>query len=942
VLVSGEPGIGKTRLAHELCAEARDRNAAVAWGNCLEGAGAPLCWPWVLVLRDLVRLHGAATIRRQMGAGAPAIVSMVPGIGESIGPVAALRPLEDAASARFRFHDAMAGFLGRAAADSPLVVVLDDLQWADAPTLALLSFLPSGLAQSRVLVLGTYRDAGLARGSALERALGELAREGSCERIALPALARDEVSHYLAAVWGSPAAEGVVDRVLAGTEGNAFFVTEVARLLGEEGASQAEETSIPLPASVLEAIRRRLDGLTEACVRLLAAAAASGSEFAPDVVTRVLDAVSEHDLLESLAEAAQAGMVRRLPEATGRWEFTHALVRQALLEETPLADRPALHARIAASLEAEYGDGAAEHSREIAEHLSEAGAAADRVRLTGYLTKAGEQALAAYAYEDAREFFRRAIELRQGSSDDAVLADLWFGLGKAQNALSDSEATASLEKSREAFGRAGLEDRAIEVAACMPAGYHSVGRARDLELHRRMCARALAKVEPGTLRHAELLFKQAWLAGGTIRAAARREQMEAALAIARRHAEARLEARILEGLTELAVYDLDSDRIERYAGEALEVARRTDDLHGQCRALQAICNRDHLLYAPRPEVLRNADTLLLAARRLRSSEVLMWASWTRERLAWSAADWRLALALNAECRALLPPGACNPFLICNQAGLAYETDEIEEGDRALQEAIGFARREQAGSRVKACVAHYICRFMLSTARSANLEDARRLADEAASDPALCSEERDWVEQARALVAVQTDDRQAASEMYPVFAMRPRDPYRLRLSHIAGLLARTAGRMEDALRHLREGLAFCREGGSVAGMQWNLFFLAETLLQRSGAGDREEATALLDELDALAAKTGSVLVGNRARALRDGMASQPALPDGLTDREVEVLRLVARGYTNAEIGERLFISLHTVATHVHRILDKTGMANRTELASYAIRNKLAEA
>ena len=234
-LVVGQPGIGKTRTALEVVAYARQRHARVLWGRCYEGGGAPPYWPWVQAIRAHVGDGDTEQLRSELGAGGAEIAEVVPEIRERIGDLVRPPTVDDPRQARFRLFDSITGFLRRAARSQPLVVVLEDLHWADTDSLALLEFLARELAESRLLILGNYRDVEVTRHHPLSATLAELSREHLAERIVLGGLSEREVAHFVEAISGIPPPAELVEAVHTQTEGNPLFVTEILRAAGAGG-----------------------------------------------------------------------------------------------------------------------------------------------------------------------------------------------------------------------------------------------------------------------------------------------------------------------------------------------------------------------------------------------------------------------------------------------------------------------------------------------------------------------------------------------------------------------------------------------------------------------------------------------------------------------------------------------------------------------------------
>ncbi len=228
--MAGDPGIGKSRLADEAAAQACDRGFKVAWGRCWEAGGAPAYWPWVQSLRACVRGLYGEELQAHLGAGAPFVAQIVAEVAEILPDVRPPPPM-GAEGGRFRLFDAVATFLRNAGAGQPLMLVLDDLHAADAPSILLLRFVARELGDARVLVLGAYRDIELDRGHPLTVALAELSREPAATHLRMPGLAEADVGRLIQQTARVAAGGSVVATVHRYTEGNPLFVAEVVRLL---------------------------------------------------------------------------------------------------------------------------------------------------------------------------------------------------------------------------------------------------------------------------------------------------------------------------------------------------------------------------------------------------------------------------------------------------------------------------------------------------------------------------------------------------------------------------------------------------------------------------------------------------------------------------------------------------------------------------------------
>lgn len=409
VLVQGEPGIGKTRLVKELVRRAQAEGFPTAWGGSIEGGGTPAYWPWVEIIRSLVAETGPTTLQIVGSPGLAELGQVVPEIRALTGPLDPPTVL-DPETARLRLFEAVAGLLGAFMSASPLVVVLDDLQWADPASFQLISFLAPRLRDSRLLILGTYRPAEIGPSHPLRDALAALSRHQVVERVELTGLGEGEISDLIEATTGAVVTPSAVAAVRDRTEGNPFFVTELARLLASEHDLVGPgELGRMVPAGVRDVVRRRLARLPEETIAVLSLAAVIGRGFE----LRVLEAAAELDAdrsLELVEAALMSGLVLEEPDSVGSFRFSHDLVRETILEELTASRRARMHARVGKALESVYGDDAA-RSQELANHFFQAAPAVGAERAIPLALRAAEVAYSRLAYEQAEEQLRRALEL---------------------------------------------------------------------------------------------------------------------------------------------------------------------------------------------------------------------------------------------------------------------------------------------------------------------------------------------------------------------------------------------------------------------------------------------------------------------------------------------------------------------------------------------------
>jgi tetratricopeptide (TPR) repeat protein len=466
-VIVGDAGIGKTRLGEEIAVHARERGMRLLIGRCYEGEGAPPFWPWVQIVRSYARERKPAALLAELGAWAPDVAQIVPEVHAQLPglpPALALDP----AHARFRFFDGMSNFLRAAAAQQPLMLVLDDLHWADRPSLLLLRFLAGTMADTHLLVAAAYRDTEVRPEHPLLPILGELAREPVCERMTLRGLAPTDVARFIELYTGRESPGALADRVHERGEGNPFFVTELVRLLADgdlaTGAAGATASHLSIPRGVRAVIARRLDRLSETCNRVLTLAAAFGREFALPPLVQVSDMPAE-TVLDALGEAVRAGLVAPVPGTVARYSFSHALVRESLYEELGAIRRARLHRRIAEVLVDAYAGLPEPHLDELAHHFAQAAVSGEGAEAAiDYAVRAAEYALERLAYEQAAQHYELALRsLAHAAPDEHRRCRLLLALGDAFARASD------VERAKDTFLHAAATARQLGAAESFAA-----------------------------------------------------------------------------------------------------------------------------------------------------------------------------------------------------------------------------------------------------------------------------------------------------------------------------------------------------------------------------------------------------------------------------------------------------------------------------------------
>jgi tetratricopeptide (TPR) repeat protein/DNA polymerase III delta prime subunit len=417
VLLAGEPGIGKTTLAHAFAAGAAGRGARLAWGRAWEAGGAPAFWPWVEVLREL---FGPADVTgegaRAVGAALAVAGEIVPELAPPDGPPpTALAP----AQARFRLFDAVATLLRWSARDRPLVVVLDDLHAADPATLSLLQLAVRAVSRSRILLIGTVRDVEARLSPEIAAELARVARES--RYLALSRLGPGEVAAWLDAAGGDRAHDGgLADLLYQRTEGNPLFLVETYRLL----RADPRRGTAALPDGVRDVIAARLRALPDGCRRLLEGAAALGRSVDLALLAAITGA-SVDAMRGGLSDAVRAEVVAEA--APERIVFTHILIREVIHRELSAERRAELHLAAARALEARDASDPAAPLTDLVHHLFAAGSP----EAVAWARRAAERASHRLAFEDAVGFLERAIAAMPGD-DSPVRLELLLELAAAR------------------------------------------------------------------------------------------------------------------------------------------------------------------------------------------------------------------------------------------------------------------------------------------------------------------------------------------------------------------------------------------------------------------------------------------------------------------------------------------------------------------------------
>jgi len=867
VLLVGAPGIGKTRLAQEFADRAQDAGVSVAWGRCYGREAAPPYWPWREAIRALTESWTAEQLADAAGPDASALARIVPEAGELLRAASGERVDADPEQARFRLFDSITSFLLRAAARQPFVILFDDLHAADADSLSLLAFAARQLPHGRLLVVATLRDGEPPLDDPLAEALGALQRAGGTARLTLGGLPRSALTALIEAQFGTRPSAELVAELEAGTAGNPLFVSEVMRLALDEqtgdfaGDELRERFRAALPGGVRSAIVARVSALSARCRDVLVAASVLGRDPTVARLNALTGLDSAEATLDAMDEAIHAGLLTTHPARPGRYEFEHALVRDALLAQLPPARRARLHLRAAESLERLYGSAADDNAAELAHHLEAAGALAAPSRTAHFASVAAAAALRSQAYKEAQRLFRLALAAKAEVPMDDQIAGLLVGLARAELATlglhQKREFRDAVDLMRRAFDHyaaAGDIARAVEVAALpVPPIY----RTTSADEYRDLTARALDLVPPDSLEAGRLLGSTGWFAGAhRADLSAATTAFEKAVEIARRYSDDALEMQTLLHAAYVDFHYLRWSDCFAHATRALELAQRARDPRAEVFA-RIWAARSALVLGDAESARGNVSASVRLAEQLREP---YWLNGAYLDATWlECLEGRWDAARSAAERSL----AAEPFdtraLACGSL-IEYQCGERERGDELLARLIDA---HAATADAPEALAHNVVAvFMPLLNRIAEIGDeyvdvAHVAAARARAAGVIHPLSDVLVEAGLGLIAATGLDARAAAAHRAAVAGQAGTILLVAATsadRLLGLLAAASGDEEAATRHFERALQFCRDAGYRAEWAWAAHDFIAFHARHNG---QSEATPLLDEAREVAGELGMV-------------------------------------------------------------------------------------
>jgi predicted ATPase/class 3 adenylate cyclase len=883
-MLVGEPGIGKTRLAEEFAVYAGLRGAQALTGHCYEGEASIPYRPFVEALRQYARTRQDDALRQELGPGAPEVATLVSEIRQRFLDVEEAAPLE-AEAERLRLFESVTQFIRNAAAANPLVLFLDDIHWADKPSLLLLQYLARSIGGDRVLIVGAYRDVELDRAHPLAEALGTLRRAHNYQRVLLRGLPESDVDGLLAGI--EPSEESAAGRQLLAaaihreTEGNPLFIREVLLHLIETGkivhadgrwTAGVDISEMGIPEGVREVIGRRLSRLSDGCNRMLTLASTMTGGFTWDEL-KAVSPEPESALLDLLDEALGAQLIHeRRGDAAGTYDFTHALIRQTLYQELSTPRRVLLHRQIGEALEGLHAGNIEPHLAELAHHFFQAAPGGDVARAIDYARRAGGRAVALFAWEEAVGHYERAVQAADlgASTGDGERCELLLALREAQSRSGDlpharESARRALEIARtlalpEVFARAALAVRwtSFETFVFNPVLAASLEEALEGLVDGDSRLGVLVMLNLSSELYYSDAAERSLALGEEALEAARRLGDKATLALAlralglARPGPENIEARLVAATEALRIYEELGDKSEA----AWAHFQRFNNLfaQGDIPAAEAALEA----YLRLAEEVREPDHLANAERLAATREVFAGRFEKGEQLA------RAALAVGRRARApnLFVAFGVQVFFIRRDQG---RLSEMEAAQRGVVERFPAAPAFRAASALMYAD--------LEKEREARADFEHLAVDDFGALP----RDGEWLggmtSLAEACAFLRDADRaQALYEQLVPFAkmnavVGAGSIGRGSVSYQLGLLAATMQRWPDAQHHFEFAIVMNARMGATPALARTQYDYARMLLARAGSGDRAKALGLLLEALNTAEELGMKKILESALALK---------------------------------------------------------------------------
>lgn len=923
-LLTGEAGIGKTRLLKEVSSAAETMGIEVITGHSREISGAPPYTPWINTLSTL------------LGADAPELKSMRAS-GHTTGSTAGFE------AAQFQLFESISTKLRDISKSRALLIILENIHWADDATIQLLKFLAFDIGSVPIAIFVTSRGPKSDATDPTTALIGAIANDPNFTNIPLSPLRRESIAGLVqSAIAHSPPPTSLVDAVFDQSQGNALFATEAIKLLANNGQldegtlTNTTNWKIGIPAQINGLLANRFSQLTSETVDLLKIAAVIGRDFTATLLASVADKPAPK-VLESITDAINAGLIVEDHSKGHELRFAHALFRQVLLEQCLMNQRIELHAAIAQAIEIGPDGKSPGTAGTLAYHYLEAIPLVGAEPAIKYSIRSGNHALKAGAYENAEQWFSRALDLLSNRVQSEAWAEASAGMARSLQFISTGSYRDAigphLKNAWEYYVANEMIDAAIELAAIPLSG----GEKSKL-IHVKLVDQTIKYADKSSVVYGYLLNN---LARGMLFSfgdfTAADNHLRDALQISYSQADHNLRASTIRSIVELrhfhgAKTEDDFGLLE----QAMESARAANNpgVEADCAraAIYSALQRGDLTVA-----IQIGKRAVSAAERSRQRNSLVYNLAGLGAAYEAAADWEGFFTVADRGLALDPENSSVLSEMIRAQEWTGQTQKVEENLARLSELSN--KHSEHFDRV-----NYAMALLFSSHRNPDrIPEVISLASREV--------ERKDVPRRVTIQAMMTIGMAGYESNSPELVKRAVDYFDANPETIIGdpVIEIFHARIRTLLGHLDESIEVIdrhyKQFSFAKFASHTAFFgvwLADALVRRGTTEDLNRGSRLLDKSEQLVREHRMFGITQRIQATRkriNDAFERSSRSDRLTKREIEILGLVASGRSNPEIASELFISRHTVVSHLKNIFEKIDVENRTQATAYAVENDM---
>lgn len=907
-LVKGAAGIGKTRLLEELATDASAGGVAAIWVHCSNDDGVPELWPWVQLLRKMATDAEVARIGKSHPASVHRIAEHFPEFGhwKADNPT---RGSIDPSTERFLLHDAIRTVVVEAANSKPLLVLMEDLQWADESSVSVLEMLLESPGQEGIEFVVSIRDSVLSDDRYVPPQT--LTRSPNYAGVVLENLDKKDSELLFNALLGDFADVPPESDVWTITGGNPLFIREYANSW-IRGTTSGEAS---IPSTAVETIESRIQAVTPEKLAILEYGAVLGNEFDFARLAASMGSPNRHTLAARIGSGIELGFIEERVESPGWFKFTHEVIRRVIYDRMPNARRASIHREVAEALEKLPGDSTTGYAAEISAHWQRAGVYGDIERATHWSLRAGQDALSSYSFEQAREHFERARLAAHQIDDEYLQASADAGAGESLAPLGrEEEAVALLKSAFDYFVEFGKSDEAIRIALVNFTGTY--GQLEMIPVYER----ALVLLDSDSTSAARIqshLARAVAIEMGDFKRG--RSLLKSAIRIARKANDKTVESMAAGYGVQIAAFAAEWHECITYCEQVLDLQGAVDDPY-------SVSTAGMLLSGFRVKEGRHKESDALISRARRSAER------TGNKLRIISCDLLELRISHARCQWERVKSVIDRTdeeysgaerVIAMSALCHHLLGEADQGDAALQRFL--ASSQETGESPDAQYFPYLARSTRDAEHVAIVKAAAKVAERSRAEYVR---RRGAI--ARGWMAVEENDTDTAQEVLEdldsLELLHDEEPLRPALELLCGNVEQAASAFEALIESQRESGIHLFEA-------WTRFDFARLLSSHPTVRPKIVPQKYATESRLLASKHGLDPLVARFDELLSEMGVERT-PFDLTKREVEVLGLVAQGSTNKEIADQLFVSPHTVNRHLGNLFNKLGVSSRAAATDLA--------